>query len=263
VRVLVTNDDGITSPGLHALARLGIALDFEVMVAAPTRESSGASASLGAVEKDGQLVLEHVAVEGLEDATVIAVCAAPAFIVRAAIHGILGPEPDFILSGINQGQNTGHAVIHSGTVGAAITAATYGRPALAVSLGTGGDHWHWETAVHHARPVVEWLSTSTDPLVVNLNVPNIAHRHVRGRREAPLARFGVVQAKVTESGHGYVHLEYSEIDPIEEPASDAGLLAHGWATLTALRPFPATDDVDLSALTEWRELESRAQRTES
>jgi 5'-nucleotidase len=263
VRVLVTNDDGINSPGLHALARLAIALGAEVIVAAPTRESSGASASLGAVEKDGRVVVEPTAVEGLEDATVIAVRAAPAFIVRAAIHGVLGAEPDLVLSGINRGQNTGHAVIHSGTVGAAMTAATYGRPALAVSLAAGGDHWHWETAVHHARPVVEWLSTSTDPLVVNLNVPNVAHLQVRGRRQAPLARFGVVQAKVTESGHGYVHLEYSQIDPIEEPASDAGLLAHGWATLTALLPFPDTIDTDLSALTEWRDLGSQAQRTES
>jgi 5'-nucleotidase len=247
VRALVTNDDGIDSPGLHALAAMAVEMGLDVLVAAPTRESSGASASLGAVERDGRIVVEPVDIAGLEGATTaMAVRAAPAFIVRAAIHGIFGPVPDVVLSGINCGQNTGHAVIHSGTVGAALTAATYGRPALAVSLSSGGDQWYWETALEHARPVLRWLLDTSDPVALNLNVPNREAAHVRGRREAPLARFGVVQTKITESGHGYVGLEYSEIDPFQEPESDAGMLAHGWASLTALQPLTQATGVDLS-----------------
>jgi 5'-nucleotidase len=250
VRALVTNDDGIESPGLHALARVALDEGLEVRVAAPTRESSGASASLGAVESDGRVVVESVTIDSLEGASTIAVRAAPAFIVRSAVHGIFGPAPDLVLSGINMGPNTGHAVLHSGTVGAALTAATHGRPALAVSLGSGGDQWHWETAMEHARPVLKWLLDQQAPLALNLNVPNRASEGVRGLRRAPLAAFGVVQAKVTESGHGYVHLEYSEIDPIQEPESDAGLLAHGWACVTPLSLISEADGVDLSSLVE-------------
>jgi 5'-nucleotidase len=245
---LVTNDDGVDSPGLHALARLAAELGLEVLVAAPTRESSGASASLGAVEEDGRIVVEPRQIDGLGDLRVLAVRAAPALIVRAALHAAFGPSPDLVLSGINQGANTGHAVLHSGTAGAAMTASTYGRSSLAVSLASNGDQCRWATASEIARPVVEWLLEAEAPVVLNLNVPNVAPDAVRGLRQARLASFGAVQAKATEVGHGYVHLEYSEIDPIREPDSDAGLLAQGWAVLTPLKPLCEDCQVDLTGL---------------
>lgn len=65
-------------------------------------------------------------------------------------------------------------------------------------------------------------------------------------RSAPLASFGAVQAKVTEVGHGYVGLEYSDVDPTTEPGSDATLLAHGWACVTALVPLCEDHTADLS-----------------
>jgi 5'-nucleotidase len=247
-RVLVTNDDGIDSPGLHALAGLAVDVGLEVLVAAPARESSGASASLGAVEEHGRVVIEPRPIEALPGVESLAVRAAPAFIVRAALHGAFGSEPDLVLSGINQGPNTGHAVLHSGTVGAAMTAATYGRRSLAVSLAAGGDQWRWSTAVKIARPVVEWLLEPGKVTVLNLNVPNTASERVRGLRRAPLASFGAVQTKVTEVGYGYVQLEYSEIDPTNEPDSDAGLLAHNWACITPLVPLCEGSTVDLSGL---------------
>ena len=245
---LVTNDDGVDSPGLHALARLAADLGLDVLVAAPARESSGASASVGAVEENGRIVVEPRQIEGLGDVRVLAVRAAPAFIVRAALHEAFGPEPDVVLSGINRGANTGHAVLHSGTVGAAMTATTYGRSSLAVSLASTGDQYRWATAVAVARPVVEWLLDAEGPAVLNLNVPNVAPEAVRGVRQARLASFGAVQAKVTEIGHGYVHLEYGEIDPMREPDSDAGLLAHGWAVVTPLRPLCEDSQLDLAGL---------------
>lgn len=247
-KVLVTNDDGIDSPGLHALAGLAAELGLEVLVAAPTRESSGASASLGAVEDAGRVVVEARRIEALPHVEALAVRAAPAFIVRAALHGAFGAEPDLVLSGINQGANTGHAVLHSGTVGAALTAATYDRPSLAVSLAGTGDQWRWSTAVEVARPVLRWLLETDQLTVLNLNVPNTSHADIRGLRRAPLASFGAVQTKVTEVGYGYVHLEYSEVDPLAEPESDAGLVAHCWACLTPLSPLCEAPKVDLTGL---------------
>jgi 5'/3'-nucleotidase SurE len=153
-KVLVTNDDGIDSPGLHALARLAVDHGLELLVAAPARDSSGASASLGAVEERGRVVVEPRPIGALPGVETLAVRAAPAFIVRAALHGAFGGAPDIVLSGVNQGPNTGHAVLHPGTVGAAMTAATYGCRSLAVSLAAGGDRWRWATAVEIARPVL-------------------------------------------------------------------------------------------------------------
>src|SRR5687768_6804026 len=118
MRVLVTNDDGIDSPGILALARAALEVGLDVTVAAPSWDSSGASASLTAVERDGRFLLSKETLPGLDGVRAFGVEAAPAFIVRAAVRGAFGPEPDLVLSGVNHGPNTGHAVLHSGTVGA-------------------------------------------------------------------------------------------------------------------------------------------------
>jgi 5'-nucleotidase len=106
MRTLVTNDDGIDSRGFGVLARLAVEAGL-VVVAAPHTERSGASASLTAPAEDGRL-----AVAGRR---------------WAELPG--GSAPDVVLSGINHGANTGHAILHSGTVGAA-----HGALALAVSV---------------------------------------------------------------------------------------------------------------------------------
>jgi 5'-nucleotidase len=247
-RVLVTNDDGVTSPGLRALAAVAADLGLEVTVAAPAWNSSGASASLTGVSEDGRLMYEEQTPDGDWAAgvgRVIGVHAAPALIARVGIRGGFGDPPHLVLSGINDGQNTGHAVLHSGTVGAALTAATHGCRAVAVSLAGGK---HLETASAVARGVVERALDAPAPLVVNVNVPDVPPEDLRGVRRAPLARFGAVQTHVTEPGEGYVEVSFSEVDPHAEPGSDAALLADGWATVTPLSPVCEAESVDVDPL---------------
>src|SRR5437660_672352 len=160
MNALITNDDGIASPGLLALAQAAADEGLEVLVAAPSWDSSGASASLTAVEQEGRFVVQETPVAG-STMRGLAVEGAPAFIVRAAMTGAFGTTPDVVLSGINHGPNTGHSVLHSGTVGAALTAATLGRPAIAVSLGVGAPP-HWETAAFVARAAIRWLRDSDE-----------------------------------------------------------------------------------------------------
>ncbi len=93
MRALVTNDDGVASPGLLALTRAALAEGLEVVVAGPARESSGASAALTATESDGRLLLESIELDGLDGVASDAVRAAPAFIVRAGVTGVFGPNP--------------------------------------------------------------------------------------------------------------------------------------------------------------------------
>ncbi|MGH9000024.1 MAG: 5'/3'-nucleotidase SurE [Acidimicrobiia bacterium] len=251
LRCLVTNDDGIGSEGLRRLALVAAEAGLRVTVAAPTDDVSGASASITAVEEEGRFMVERRRLAGLEDADAYAVRGLPAFIALTGSRGAFGDEPDIVLSGINAGSNTGYAILHSGTVGAALTASTNGCRAMAVSLAptTGDDwndvDWHWSTAADLACTLLPWLAEAPAGTVLNLNVPNLPGGEVRGLRHATLARFGAVQTNVVERGEGYVRTEVSEIDAEYQPGTDAFLLRQGYATLTALRPVSEATDVDL------------------
>lgn len=247
MRALVTNDDGIGSAGLSALAGVAADAGLEVVVAAPAGDASGAGASLrAALEEDGRLLVDERgwALDGV--AIALAVDAAPAFIVRAAMTGAFGPLPDVVLSGVNHGPNTGHAVLHSGTVGAALTAASHGRPALAVSVAAARPR-HWDTASLVAAAVLRELLAGRDgeAVVLNVNVPDVTPERLAGVARARLAAAGAVQATVQERGEGWVKLAYEAPPGDLEPGTDAWLVARDVAAVTplqgvceALRPPP-------------------------
>ncbi|HKY66389.1 MAG TPA: 5'/3'-nucleotidase SurE [Acidimicrobiales bacterium] len=233
MRALITNDDGIGSEGLRTLAAVAVEAGLETVVVAPSWDSSGASASLTAVLQDGRLSVTPTQLDGLPDVVASCAEAAPAFIVRTAMTGAFGPPPDLVLSGVNRGPNVGHAVLHSGTVGAALTASTHGRPAIAFSLDApAAPRWHTAAAV--AREVVAWFVSSGPAVVLNVNVPDVEPDEVRGLEAARLAAYGSVQTTVTEVGEGYVSLADTVVDEVPEPGTDAALLAGGTACYTAL-----------------------------
>jgi 5'-nucleotidase len=246
-RALVTNDDGIASEGLRRLALAAVSLGFDVVVAAPSTEASGSSAALTAVQSEGRIVVEQRTLEGLEAVEAHAVAAAPGFIVLIALRGAFGRPPDLVLSGINRGANLGNVILHSGTVGATLTAAAEGCSGLAVSLASGRPV-HWDTAAEVAGPVIESLVAAPRPLVLNLNVPDVDRSELRGVRRARLARFGHVQTTLTEVGRGYVKLGVEESGAPLEPGSDVALVADGYATLTPLNPICERLDVALPAV---------------
>jgi len=132
-QILLTNDDGIQSPGLWAAAEALSALGF-VTVAAPREQSSGMGRSLPSTS-DGVIRRETLVVHG-QAWTVYAVGGSPAQAVLHAILEIMPQPPDLIVSGINYGENIGTGVTVSGTVGAAMEGAALGYKALAVSLET-------------------------------------------------------------------------------------------------------------------------------
>ncbi len=236
MRALITNDDGIDSPGLAVLARVALAAGFEVLVAAPATEFSGASASLLGVEVDGRLSVKEKGCPDLPDGVPsLAVGAAPGLIAFLAADGGFGPRPDLVLSGVNRGPNTGYAVVHSGTVGAAFSALTHDIRAMAVSIDAARPV-HWATAEVVAAHALPWvLEQPVERGVLNVNVPDLPVDQLRGVRSAPLARFGAVQATVDTDDAGGRTVRYAEIDRSREPDSDAGLLAAGWATLSLLQ----------------------------
>ena len=137
IQILLTNDDGIQSPGLWAAAEALSELGF-VHVTAPRDQSSGAGRSIPTTS-DGTIQERMVTVNG-KDWTVYAVGGSPAQTVMHALLEILPEPPQLVVAGINYGENLGRDVTISGTVGAALEAASFGIPALAVSLETEPRH---------------------------------------------------------------------------------------------------------------------------
>ena len=131
--ILLTNDDGIRSPGLWAaaseLSRIGY-----VTVAAPREQSSAMGRSLPSTS-DGIIHKELVQVNG-QEWSVYAVGGSPAQAVLHGVMEIMPHKPDLVVSGINYGENVGMGITISGTVGAAFESAAMGIPALAISLET-------------------------------------------------------------------------------------------------------------------------------
>ena len=134
MKVLVTNDDGIGSAGLHALAAALVAGGRDVVVVAPDRDMSGSGAAIGHIHIDEAIGAEKVELPGLPGVPAYAIDGPPGLCVLAARLGGFGAPPDLVVSGINPGCNTGRAILHSGTVGAALTAANFGGRGVAVSI---------------------------------------------------------------------------------------------------------------------------------
>jgi 5'-nucleotidase len=142
--ILVTNDDGINSPGLRAAAA---ALDQmgEVLVVAPLQQQSGAGRSMPATS-EGRIIRQKIALNERE-VEGYGVEGNPAQVVEHGVIEIAPRRPDLLVSGINYGENIGSAITVSGTVGAAMEGADSGIPSLAVSLQTAPEYYlnHSET----------------------------------------------------------------------------------------------------------------------
>ncbi|HSO94599.1 MAG TPA: 5'/3'-nucleotidase SurE [Acidimicrobiia bacterium] len=230
MRILVTNDDGVEAPGLRALAHTLVADGHEVVVVAPDGERSGAGAAIGWLHRSGPISHQDVDWPDLPGVAVHALGSQPATTVYAAWFGAFGPRPELVASGVNRGLNTGHLVLHSGTVGAALTAAVLDLPAIAVSLAWGDDE-HWDTAARLAAAAVASLRDAPGT-VLSLNVPNVPFEDVLGVRGARPHPFDEVWA--AESSPAELTLRYEGHAGEPEPDTDIGLVRAGYAAATLL-----------------------------
>jgi 5'-nucleotidase len=248
MRVLVTNDDGVAAPGIHHLARAVVRAGHEVIVAAPAADLSGSSAAIGRLHVDEHIEVEPYDIPGLEGVEAYAVDGPPALCVLTARLGGFGEPCDLVVSGINPGANTGRAVLHSGTVGAALTAANFGVSGLAVSLHTG-EPMQWATASAHAAAALDWLAEAPARTVVNINVPDLPPERVRGVRWASLAPFGTVRAAIAESDQpGRLQMELRATGEDLPPDSDTALVHAGHVAVTLLVGVRAAPPEDARSL---------------
>ena len=261
MRILLTNDDGIDSTGLHVLARAMRSFG-DVVVIAPDREFSGASAALGALHLI-QPEVQRAHVEGIDEAW--SVTGPPALCVLFARLGAFGEPFDLIVSGINPGANVGRSVYHSGTIGAALTARNGHMSGIAVSqavtgFGVEGQAWDemlvgqkWDTAAAVAASFVEGFIADPpkSPVVVNLNVPNVDIPELKGWRFGPIGqepprRMSTATLEPKEGYEGRYAVKMAWGEPVRLPEStDGGLVETGWVSVSYLSAFGHEDRSDL------------------
>jgi 5'-nucleotidase len=258
MRILITNDDGVFAPGIAALARSlhhRFGEEHELTVVAPLVDHSGAGAAVGAVYERESIPYEAVQIPGLPDVPTYGIDGPPALAVILACIDGFGPRPDLVVSGINHGTNAGRSALHSGTVGATLTAAQFGLRGLAVSIAWGDDPVPWETPASLAAAVVPVLASAEPSTVLNLNAPAVPLAELKGLRHGALGTVGLIRAVRPE--HTPRPVEGTPIDTtsgsivltlrgtaegaerLAEQAemvdgTDAALVADGWASLTPL-----------------------------
>jgi 5'-nucleotidase len=185
--ILVTNDDGIASPGLRAAAQAALPLG-ELLVVASNRQWSGAGRSMPRAE--GRITPFAMEIDG-QPIAAYQTDAAPALIVIHALHELAPRPPALLISGINYGENLGSDVTISGTVGAALQAVVCGIPALAASLQTPketharpSDGVDFSAAIHFTRTFARKMLQTSLPFDVDalkLDVPDDATPHTPWR----------------------------------------------------------------------------------
>lgn len=237
MHVLLVNDDGIHSPGLHALILEGVRRGHQITICAPNKQQSAVSQSL--------TFFRPIAVTpvSLFDAAGFAVDGTPADCSRLGISNLAKGTIDIVISGINDGLNSGGAIYCSGTVGAAREAAMLGIKAMAVSIDRPADASMLASAADLAFTMGERLAAYNAPprSVLNLNVPALPANKLLPAVMAP-ANHGkfvnVYERRLNPYGDAYfwVTPDIKREDP--EQGSDEDFLQKGHVTCTFLLHSP-------------------------
>lgn len=184
MRILCTNDDGILAHGLACMVKAAESLG-EITIVAPDREQSATSHSL---------TLHHPLRPVRRPDGAYQVDGTPTDCVMLAVEALMPERPDFVLSGINHGQNMGEDVLYSGTVAAAMEAMTLGIPSLAISF-AGGDLRTDPRLIDELVPTLTGLLrhiTSLPKLprgaLLNINLPPVSGGKVKGVKLTRLGR---------------------------------------------------------------------------
>lgn len=247
MKILVSNDDGIYSPGIQMLAKR-LAQLGTVYVIAPDRERSAASHSL---TLDRPLLVEEIRER------MFSVNGTPTDCVSIGVKGILKERPDLVVSGINKGGNLGDDITYSGTVSAAIEGTLLGIPSMAVSL-VAWEDFLFSTAAEYAARLAERIGREGLPrdTLLNVNVPNLQPEAVKGirmTRQGKRTYHDEAMEMVDPRGKRYYWVGGGE--PVWEPGDDTDYAAvsAGYVSVTPLH-LDLTNFTALEELTDWAEL---------
>ncbi|MDD5555772.1 MAG: 5'/3'-nucleotidase SurE [bacterium] len=232
MKILLTNDDGIHAPGLRALAA-AVREVGEIVIIAPDTERSAVGHAITTADP---LRATEVRTDG--ELFGLAVSGTPADCVKIAISALLPERPDLVISGINQGPNTGMNVIYSGTVSAATEATMLGVPALAVSLDSFTSREFGPAAAFAARLARLVLERGIpEGILLNVNVPAVPAGDITGVRVTcqGAARFREeFHKRVDPRGRAYWWLGGELMETEEGDGTDSAALREGAISITPL-----------------------------
>ncbi|MSP68458.1 MAG: 5'/3'-nucleotidase SurE [Alphaproteobacteria bacterium] len=218
MRILISNDDGITAPGLRVLERVARDLAKEVWVVAPETEQSGASHSL---TLHAPVRLRRIGPRRF------AVGGTPTDCVLIAVNRLMAEaRPDLVLSGVNRGGNLADDVTYSGTIAAAMEATLLGVPAIALSQTVRDDEAvHWSTAEQVGPDLIRKLFRHGWPrdVLINVNFPDVAPDQVSGVRLTVMGRRKVgdlLPERIDPRGRPYYWIGAMRTDEISRADTD-------------------------------------------
>ncbi|MGY8914846.1 MAG: 5'/3'-nucleotidase SurE, partial [Flavobacteriales bacterium] len=231
--ILVTNDDGITAPGLRALVRYMKEIG-DVVVVAPDSPQSGMG---HAITLDNTLYSKKVTIDSENGATEEYSCSGtPADCVKLALQELLDRKPDICVSGINHGSNSSINVIYSGTMSAAIEAGIEGIPAIGFSLCDFSWEANFEKAGDAIKKIVMEALDKGMPqgVVLNVNIPKLEGKEYKGIKVSRQARANWKEKfdkRISPMGKEYYWLtgEFELLDKGED--TDEWALANDYISL--------------------------------
>lgn len=227
--ILISNDDGINSEGLHKLHDTLKSLG-DVIVVAPDRDQSAVSHSLS--------LYRPLRIEKISD-SVYTVDGTPTDCINLAVNGIMkDKKPDLIVSGINKGENMGDDITYSGTVSAAMEGALLGVPSIAVSLASK-NNFKFETASYYSQLISKFVLETIlpDDTLLNVNIPDLDRDEIKGikvTRQGKRVYGEPIVEKVDPRGKKYYWIGGDELGSLDIENSDIAAVRDGYVSVTPI-----------------------------
>ncbi len=249
--ILVTNDDGITAPGIRALISVMNEIG-DVFVVAPDSPQSGMG---HAITINNTLYCDPIVIDKNAPQKEYSCSGTPADCVKMASRQILDRKPDLCVSGINHGSNAAINVIYSGTMSAAVEAGIEGIPAIGFSLLDYSMGANFEPSKKYVKTIVENVLTNGLPkgIVLNVNIPKLSSEDIKGIKICRQANAHWVEEfdkRVNPMGREYYWLSGKFINEDKGEDTDEWALSQGYVSIVPTK-FDLTAHHFIQELNNW------------
>lgn len=249
MRLLITNDDGISAKGIYALVK-ELEKNHEVIVVAPDNERSACGHSITLTRP---LVVREVKLDGLISKA-YSVDGTPADCVKIAISKLIDEKIDMVISGINKGINLGTDVLYSGTVSAAIEAAIYKIPSIAISMEVTKDIETYETAAKYANEILQKAQENNmeSDIVLNVNIPLLQENEIKGIKVCKIGSrlYNNCYIETIWENNEKSYEIKGKVKDFQEENSDTIYFKEGYVTVTPLH-YDLTNFKILNKVSQW------------
>ena len=249
MKLLLTNDDGINAKGIYALAK-ELEKNHEVIIIAPHSERSACGHSITLTRP---LVVREANLQGLKSKA-FSVDGTPADCVKIGINKLINGKVDMVVSGINKGLNLGTDVLYSGTVSAAIEAAIYKIPSMAISMDIKKDVETYEMAAKYAGEILEKAIENgiSNDIVLNVNIPLLHEDEIKGIKVCKIGSrlYNNVYLETVGKNNETQYEIKGEVKDIHDENSDTIYFKEGYVTVTPLH-YDLTNFKILNDVSQW------------